>query len=778
MGMSELKYLIRKSSVHGRVNIPSSKSITHRMMICAAMCEGATIISNPLVSDDTKATLNALKILGAKVRKFNSEVVDIQGPISAKNNIVIDCGESGSTLRFMLPVVAALGGKVTLTGKGRLPKRPIKELVDVLRKLGAKIEGESLPITVSGRIHSGKTKISGSVSSQFISGLMLSLHLLKRESTIELTSELQSKPYVDLTMDVLGKYGVAIHESKNYRKFDIPGNQKIIPSKQFVEGDYSSASFMLAVGVLCGKIELSEIRYPSKQGDCKVVDILEQMGAEVNKRYRRITVKKSKLKAITIDAKDIPDAVPILAVVATQAKGKTKIINAERLREKESDRLAAITKELNKMGAGIVEKKDGLEINGPVKLNGAKINPHGDHRIAMACAIAGIISEGDTEISNPECVKKSYPAFFKQLSDLGAEVMPTTNVIGEKLQISVYGSSHGKRIGVKISGVVAGTEMTKEYIQNELNKRRSYTKLSTGRMEKDEVIIVSGIKNGITSGEQIIMEIENKDVKGKDYEKILNTPRPGHADYNALIKYDCIVDMRGGGFFSGRMTACLVMAGAVAKKILEKQGVVVRAYAKQIGKVKLEKELSEEEIGKTYKYETRCPDHETSELMKKEILNAKENGDSVGGIVECNVYGMAIGIGEPLFNSVESSIAHGIFSIPAIKGIEFGSGFSCAEMKGSEHNDEYIFKNGKTSTITNNAGGIQGGISNGMPIVFRVAIKPTSSISKEQKTIDVKNSKETSITIEGRHDPCIVVRVPVVVESMTAIMLADLLMRR
>jgi 3-phosphoshikimate 1-carboxyvinyltransferase len=775
--MSDLKYIIRKSTVSGELKIPPSKSITHRMAICAALAEGTSMISNPLISDDIKATVDALKALGAHVHRFDEGELEIEGGLSGKEEVVLDCGESGSTLRFMLPLAAALGGRITFTGKGRLPKRKIKDLIEALRGLGASIDSDSLPLTVSGKIKPGKIQIRGDVSSQFVSGLLFALPLLDGESTIELTTELQSKPYVILTIDALERFGLDIGVKDNYRRFIVYGNQKLIPGKFFVDGDYSSASFMIAAGALCGDLLLKDLRIPSMQGDSKAVEILQAMGAQIEKEKGGLRVKKSSLKGIEIDARDIPDAVPILAVVATQAEGKTRIFNAERLRDKESDRLAAIASELQKMGAKIAERPDGLEIEGPITLKGVEIDTHGDHRIAMACSVAGLVADGETIITNPECVKKSYPDFFRHLEAMGAEVLPTTNVLGKHLRISVYGSSHGRKIGVRISGVPAGLKIGRDFIQTELEKRRSYGALTTTRREKDEVMILAGIENDITTGKDIEMEIENKDVRSRDYEKIRDTPRPGHADYTARVKYGGGLDMRGGGFFSGRMTACSVMAGAVAKKLLEQQGIQVMAFVKQIGDIALDKELTEAEISKAYGYETRCPDPETSEKMKEEILKAKEEGDSVGGMIECRITGVPAGLGEPLFDSVESVITHAVFSIPAVKGIEFGSGFSSVIMRGSEHNDRYKIEKGLLITGTNNAGGALGGISTGMPIVFRVALKPTSSIDREQKTVDLKSLKETKLKIEGRHDPCIALRAPVVVESMAALTLADLLLR-
>jgi chorismate synthase len=392
----------------------------------------------------------------------------------------------------------------------------------------------------------------------------------------------------------------------------------------------------------------------------------------------------------------------------------------------------------------------------------------------MACSIASLIADGETIIKNPTCIKKSYPEFYDHLRALGVEITTLENSFGKKFRIQTYGESHGKKIGVLIDGCPKGIEITIQELQDELDKRRSYDELSTPRKEEDKVTVLSGIENGIATGGIIRLEILNKDTNSKSYESIRNTPRPGHADYTALSKYGSVFDYRGGGFLSGRMTACMVMAGAIAKKILSGKGIMINAYARQIGKTKFTKEVSAEDL-KKYRGVANCPFEETSKKMITEIENAKKDEDSVGGVVECQVNGIPVGIGEPIFNSIESIISHAIFSIPAVKAIEFGSGFSGAGKKGSENNDSFIVKNGEVKTKTNNSGGILGGISNGMPIVFKVGIKPTSSIGKEQDTVDLKSMKNSKIKIVGRHDPCIVVRVPVVVEAMTAVALAELM---
>jgi len=777
--MSEIKMIIKKGSVSGVVQAPPSKSYTHRAFISALLASGTSNVKNPLFSDDTLATLEACKKLGAKI-KSEKDSLEISGFEGEKiEKCEINCRESGSTMRFLIPVSSVLCKEAVLTGSHGLLKRPVGPIVDALKQLGVDCESkEGFPpvIVKGGEIKGGKVEIPGNVSSQFISGLLFALPLAQEKSEIMITSEIESKNYILMTLEVLREFGINVTVSSDMRHFLIPGNQRYKSKKYVVEGDCSSAAFLFASGVISSEegILIKGLKEGSLQGDSKIADILKKMGAEI--RYQNgYRMGKSDLKGIDIDAKDFPDLVPILAVVATQAEGKTMIKNAGRLRIKESDRLAAITSELKKMGADIKENEDSLEINGPSKLKGAVIDPHNDHRIAMACSVAGLVAEGETVIENPMCIKKSYPEFFDDFRKLGADVMAVTDSFGKKFNMTVYGESHGKRIGVVIKGCLKDVEITPEYIQKELDKRRSRGSLSTSRREKDSVKILGGISEGKTTGGDIKMEIENRDVSSKSYDEIRYTPRPGHADYTAREKYASVFDYRGGGFSSGRMTACMVMAGAIAKKVLERKGVKILAYTKKIGNVELEKEPSDEEIEKNSN-EVKCPDKETAEKMKEAIEKVKTENDSIGGEIRCGIKGLPVGVGEPLFGSVESVISHAMFSIPAVKGVEFGAGFKASGMKGSEHNDPFYAENG-IKTKTNNAGGILGGMANGMPVVFNIAIKPTASIGKEQDTVNLNSMENVKISIGGRHDPCIVIRAVPVVEAMTAISILNLMMR-
>ncbi len=351
--------------------------------------------------------------------------------------------------------------------------------------------------------------------------------------------------------------------------------------------------------------------------------------------------------------------------------------------------------------------------------------------------------------------------------------------IGDNYRISVFGESHGECVGVTVEGVPPGTEIDGRFIQGELNKRKpGQSAITTQRKETDKLEILSGVLNGKASGGPITMQIKNEDVDSSYYEEIKNTPRPGHADCTAMIKYGEDYDHRGGGFFSGRMTAAYVMAGAIAKQILKEHDIEILAHVIQIGSVKVQKELSDTDIkNNVYRNDLRCADPDISDSLRKEVLAAKKEGDSVGGMIEARIIGLPPGVGEPIFDSIESVLSHYMYSIPAVKGVDFGAGMKSAAMKGSEHNDAFGIKGDEVITETNNAGGILGGISNGMPVVLRVAIKPTPSISIPQKTVDMDTMRECELKVRGRHDPCIAVRALPVVENFAACGILDLMMK-
>lgn len=351
------------------------------------------------------------------------------------------------------------------------------------------------------------------------------------------------------------------------------------------------------------------------------------------------------------------------------------------------------------------------------------------------------------------------------------------NSMGNCFRITSFGESHGQVIGIIVDGCPSGLKIDVDFIQNELNRRRpGQSNISTTRKEMDQVKILSGVVNGISTGAPICMIIENTDADSSKYEEYKIKPRPSHADFPALMRFGDSVDLRGSGRFSGRNTAGFVMAGAIAKIILRELKIEIGAYTRSINTIKDEKEYNVKEIKESIeKNSIRTVQQDIAKKMQEKIESVKNQGDSVGGVITCIIEGIPAGIGEPMFDSIESLIASAMFSIPAVKGIEFGAGFKATQMLGSQHNDPYIVNNGKIETSSNNAGGIIGGISTGMPIQFNIAIKPTASIGIEQNTVDLSEMKKTTIKVEGRHDPCIVPRAIPVVETMAAIVIVDLL---
>jgi chorismate synthase len=353
------------------------------------------------------------------------------------------------------------------------------------------------------------------------------------------------------------------------------------------------------------------------------------------------------------------------------------------------------------------------------------------------------------------------------------------NSIGKSFSLTCFGESHGRCVGVVVDGCPPGLSVSISDVQMEVDKRRPISDdVSTARREEDKVEFLSGIFKGHTTGAPICMLVWNKEVESSTYDELRWRPRPGHADLPALLRYREFNDYRGGGRFSGRITVAIVMAGAIAKKLLKRIDVEVLAHTIEVAGIKLTKEPSFDEIkSNVYNNIMRCANQEIALMMEKAVQKAREDGDSVGGIVECTVLNLPAGVGEPIFDSLDAELAKILFDIPAVKGVEFGTGFSATRLKGSENNDQYTYKEGKIFTLTNNAGGILGGLSNGMPLVIRIGFKPTPSISKRQRTVDLKKQVDAPLQIQGRHDACIVPRAVPVVESAVAIVLVDHLLR-
>lgn len=346
---------------------------------------------------------------------------------------------------------------------------------------------------------------------------------------------------------------------------------------------------------------------------------------------------------------------------------------------------------------------------------------------------------------------------------------------GNNIKLSIFGTSHGPYIGASIDGLPAGIKVNEDSIRKALSLRRPGGRISTARVEQDEFEIISGVFNGYTSGDCLTVIIANSDTRSKDYSELKIKPRPSHADYSANVKYDGFNDYRGGGHFSGRLTAAIVALCAIIRDVLSFKGITVGSHIRSIGEIEDDRlSFKKEELDCLNEQYFAVLNEETKDKMLKLIEEARNSQDSVGGIIETAVLGLPCGIGEPYFDSVESRLASLIFSIGGVKGVEFGSGFDISRMYGHEANDEFAYNNGTVITLTNHNGGINGGITNGMPLVVSTAIKPTPSISRVQRTVNLQTGENCELEIHGRHDPCIVHRARIVVDSLICFGLLDL----
>lgn len=421
----------RTERLSGEVCAPPSKSYTQRMLIAAALSNGTGKVLNPLLSEDTEATLRAVTALGVEIG-FEENCWAVKGAVPLQSaKAPIDCGESGATLRFMTPVAALADDPSTLMFHGSLDRRPIEPLIKSLSDLGANVHRKKLGdkdavVVEGGGILGGQTSIPGDVSSQFISGLMFACPMAKVDTEIVLTSPIESSDYLKMTVDVLEKHCVRVDVYGNFERICIPANQTFKPVDCRVPGDFSSAAFLLAAAAITkSKVQVNDLDYQGVQGDKAILGILKQMGVagKVCENSVEIDGVGGTLEALNVEAKNIPDLVPVSVALACFAKGTSKITGAQRLKLKESDRLVSLHSEFKKMGAQIEYSSNELTVTAPSGLHGATVDPHNDHRIAMACAVAALGAKGQTTIRKAECVRKSYPQFFTHLQQLGAEIV-------------------------------------------------------------------------------------------------------------------------------------------------------------------------------------------------------------------------------------------------------------------------------------------------------------------------------------------------------------------
>ena len=414
--------IITPNKLSGSVVIPPSKSLSHRAIIAASLANGKSKISNVMYSNDIKATINAMRACGAKIEEYKDYLI-IEGSDVIRKESVIDANESGSTIRFMIPIALVSNEEITFVGQNHLVKRPLDTFLEIFDKQGIKYErGEDyLPLKVNGGLKSGEFTVRGDISSQFITGLLYALPLLDGDSVIHISTEMESKGYIDLTIDILKMFGIEI-ENRNYQEYYIKGNQKYKSCDYTIEGDYSQSAFFLVANALGADIKLLAMEEKSHQGDKKIISDMNDFGFSTKFINNELVIDKKNLHSAIIDFSQSPDLGPALTVLASLVPGKSEFINAGRLRIKECDRITCMKEEINKLGGNVEELPDGMIINGVNKLQGGVVDSHNDHRVAMSLAMATLKMDGELKILNASSVSKSFPNFWEVFENLGGKV--------------------------------------------------------------------------------------------------------------------------------------------------------------------------------------------------------------------------------------------------------------------------------------------------------------------------------------------------------------------
>lgn len=417
-----MNVIIKPSPLEGSIMIPPSKSLSHRAIIAASLAEGKSVIKNVLYSKDIKATIDAMRACGAQIEEYEDYLI-IHGSKVKRAKSQINANESGSTIRFMIPIALVINEPIEFMGENHLVKRPLDTFFEIFDNQGISYErGENyLPLKVNNGLKSGEFKVRGDISSQFITGLLYALPLLDGDSKIVITTNLESKGYIDLTLDMLMKFGIHI-ENRDYKEFYIKGNQSYTPYDYTIEGDFSQSAFFLVANCLGANIKLKAMNMDSHQGDKKILEDIKAFGSKIHYENEELYADSGNTTGAVIDFSQSPDLGPALTVLAALSQGKSEFVNAGRLRIKECDRITCMKEELEKLGAHIIEHEDGMEIYGVNEFHGATLDSHNDHRVAMSLAMASLKTKGDIKILNASCVSKSYPNFWEVFEKLGGKI--------------------------------------------------------------------------------------------------------------------------------------------------------------------------------------------------------------------------------------------------------------------------------------------------------------------------------------------------------------------
>ncbi|MBO4562225.1 MAG: chorismate synthase [Clostridia bacterium] len=650
-------------------------------------------------------------------------------------------GESAALLRMLLPVSLALFGRAEVTGADRLFARGIGELEECL---GTKAKRQGSGLVMEKRLSQSVYEIDCSRSSQFLSGLLIALPLLDRDCEIVIKNGLVSKPYSDMTLHTARLFGARIEETET--GYVTRPSRYTAPDRIPVMGDRSCAAVFEAMDLFGGE----------------VTTLGERDDLQPDQRFLLISSLPE------IDVADCPDLLPLLAVAACGKAGDTVISGTARLSSKESDRPRSVERLIRDLGGEAVASGDTLTVHGSGWLRGGACSACGDHRIAFAAAVASLISTGPVILEGAECTAKSAPRFWDDLKKLGVickrgEGMDT---IGKNIRLTLTGASHAPSVGCVLEGIPKGVALDMDAMRFDI-KRRSAASFgyATNRHEADEPEILSGVENGVTTGAAITAVFRNRAYDRSGYAHIA---RPSHADYCAFVKSCGGEDISGGGRYSGRMTLPLVFAGSVARQLLEKRGIDVFAHVKAIGDIK--DADFDPVMDKKPEMDPFFPlmDPSKRKWMEELINTVRAAGDTLSCEAECAALGLPVGLGSPLFDGLEGVMAKYLFMIPGLRGVEFGT----RRTLGSRMNDQFA-EGGRT--LTNNSGGVNGGMANGMPLVFRCWFRPVPSISLPQTGYDLIENKPVPLTIDGRHDTSILPRGLVAVEAAACLALLELL---
>ncbi len=762
---------ITPGTLSGTVPAIASKSVAHRVIIAAALANGTTHVVCNTTCADIDATIRCLETLGARVERVEDGFRVHPIPKSQEHGILralaggtLDCGESGSTLRFMLPVACALGADATFTGARRLGERPLDPLDRELIAAGCELEGlGALPLTARGRLRPGRFELPGDVSSQFISGLLLACPLLGQPSEIRVTGRIESKPYVTLTLQALASFGVPVEVEHAFVSdtevtcYRLDGSAYRTPGEVSVEGDWSNAAFWLCAGAMGTEpITVTGLSLSSAQGDRTVMAALSRFGARMRRGTGSATAQPDHLNAFTLSAQDVPDLVPILAAVASVAHGRTIIQDCrkpppEGIRPPRHHGRRA--HRARRAGARGRRRPPHPGRRGAFRRRGrgAQRPPHrhdgGHRRHTMHWPGRDLRRRGRGQIL--PALLRTLPRARRQgrahrrvRGRYGIDIRhrhPPLDLrpipfAGHRLLARRDPCGHPRRC----RGAPA--------LPRPPRARPRRHRHAPGEADAPEWL--SGIVDGHTTGAPIAAIIHNTDTRSQDYDGLRRVPRPGHADFTARVKYGNWHDVAGGGHFSGRLTAPLCIAGGIALQALATMGIDIAAHIQSLGPEGIadepldELERDEAQLAALRAHDFPCISTDAAGRMRAAILAARDDLDSIGGVIECAAYGVPAGVGDPMFDGLENRIARIAFGIPAVKGVDFGSGFAAAYLTGSENNDPFRMVDGQTRPETNNAGGILGGISTGVPIVWRMAVKPTASIGREQQTRGPRRQRE------------------------------------